>query len=174
MNTTMTNTSQAEEWKISKRGRSCSVCQREFRSEEWLYSGIAEVEGRFERRDVCVPCWDKKPELFSFWKTRMPKREVKRLEDINAMQEFFKKLLEKPSDEPNRQKVTYLTALLLARKRRLRLAGSKDGRLRIEKSWDGEATDIADPMIADSELEVLKQQMEQLFVVELGDGQPPS
>jgi len=174
MNTTMTNPSQAEEWKISKRGRSCGVCQREFRSEEWLYSGIAEIEGRFERRDVCVPCWDKKPELFSFWKTRMPRREVKRLEDINAMQEFFKKLLEKPSEDPNRQKVTYLTALLLARKRRLRLAGSKDGRLRIEKTWDGEATDIADPMIADSELESLKQQMEQLFVVELGDGQPPA
>ena len=93
MNTTMTNPSQAEEWKISKRGRSCGVCQREFRSEEWLYSGIAEVEGRFERRDVCVPCWDKKPELFSFWKTRMPRREVKRLEDINAMQEFFKEVL---------------------------------------------------------------------------------
>ena len=50
MNTIMTNnTPQAEEWKISKRGRSCSVCQREFRSEENLYSGIAEVEGRFER-----------------------------------------------------------------------------------------------------------------------------
>ena len=172
MNTTMTNPTQAEEWKISKRGRSCGVCQREFKSEEFIYSGIAEIEGKFARRDVCVPCWDKKPELFSFWKTQMPRREVKRLEDINAMQEFFKKLLEKPSNEPNRQKVTYLTALLLARKRRLRLAGSKDGRLRIEKTWDGEATDIADPMIADSELENLKQQMEQLFVVELGDGQP--
>jgi hypothetical protein len=169
MITTMTNPSQAEEWKISKRGRSCSVCQREFRSEEALYSGIAELEGRFERRDVCVPCWGQKPELFSFWKTRMPKREVKRLEDINAMQEFFKKLLEKPSEDPSRQKITYLTALLLARKRRIRLAGSKDGRLRIEKTWDGEATEIADPLIADSELEALKQLMEQLFVVELGD-----
>ena len=174
MSTTMTNTSQAEEWKISKRSRSCSVCQREFRSEEWLYSGIAEIEGRFERRDVCVPCWGQKPELFSFWKTRMPKREVKRLEDINAMQEFFKKLLEKPSEDPSRQKITYLTALLLARKRRIRLAGSKDGKLRLEKTWDGEATEIADPLIADTELEALKQLMEQLFVVELGDGQPPA
>lgn len=174
MSTTMTNQPQAEEWKISKRGRSCSVCQREFRSEEVLYSGIAEIENRFERRDVCVPCWDKKPELFSFWKGQMPKREVKRLEDINAMQEFFKKLLEKPSEDPSRQKVTYLTALLLARKRRIRLCGSKDGKLRIEKTWDGEATEIADPMIADTELEALKQQMEQLFVVELGDGQPPA
>jgi len=172
MITTMSNPTQAEEWKISKRGRSCSVCQREFRSEEVLYSGIAEVEGKFARRDVCVPCWGREPELFSFWKTRMPRREVKRLEDINAMQEFFKKLLEKPSEDPARQKITYLTALLLARKRRIRLAGSKDGRLRIEKTWDGEAIEIADPVIADAELEALKQQMEDLFVVELGDGQP--
>jgi len=174
MSTTMTNTPQAEEWKISKRGRSCSVCQREFRSEEVLYSGIAEIEGRFERRDVCVPCWASKPELFSFWKTQMPRREVKRLEDINAMQEFFKKLLEKPSEDPNRQKVTYLTALLLARKRRIRLAGSKDGKLRIEKTWDGEAVEIADSIIADTELETLKQQMEALFVVELDANQPPA
>ncbi|HLY09583.1 MAG TPA: hypothetical protein VKW04_09795 [Planctomycetota bacterium] len=166
----MSNTTQAEEWKISKRGRSCSVCQREFRSEEVLYSGIAELDGKFARRDVCVPCWGQEPQLFSFWKTQMPRREVKRLEDINAMQEFFKKLLEKPSEDPSRHKITYLMALLLARKRRIRLAGSKDGKLRIEKTWDGEATEIVDPVIADTELEALKEQMEQLFIVELGDG----
>ena len=58
--------------------------------------------------------------------------------------------------------------------RRIRLAGSKDGKLRIEKTWDGEAAEIVDPVIADTELETLKEQMEQLFVVELGDGQPPA
>ena len=157
---------QGEEWKIHKRGKSCSACQRAFRSEEDHYSGIVEVEGRFERRDVCLPCWGQKPELFSFWKTRTPKREEKRLEDINAMQDFFKKLLEKPSEDPSRQKITYLTALLLARKRRLKLAGSKDGKLRIEKGWDGETVEIADLTITDEELESLKQQMEQLFEIE--------
>ena len=48
-------------------------------------------------------------------------------------------------------------------------AGSKDGKLRIEKIWDGEAVEIADPVVADTELQALKEQMEQLFVVELGD-----
>jgi hypothetical protein len=147
------------------------VCQREFRSEEELYSGIAEVEGRFERRDVCVPCWAQKPALFSFWRTRMPRKEQKRLEDVNAMQEFFKKLLEKPAEDPVRQKITYLTALLLSRKRRIKLAGSTGGRLRIEKSWDGETAEIADPAIAESELADLRAQMDQLFVMELGDTQ---
>jgi hypothetical protein len=161
----------AEEWKIHKRGKSCSQCQRPFRSEEEHYSGIVEIENRFERRDLCSTCWAQKPELFSFWKTRTPKREERRLEDINAMQEFFKKLTEKPTEDPSRQKITYLTALLLARKRRLRLAGSKDGRLRIEKGWDGEAIEIVDPPISDDELEALKHQMEQLFEIEFSGGE---
>jgi hypothetical protein len=157
----------AEEWKINKRGRSCSVCARSFQSEEEHYSGIVEIETKFERRDVCLGCWAKKPELFSFWKTRMPRREERRLEDVNAMQEFFKKLIEKPSDSPSRQKITYLTALLLSRKRRVRLLGTKNGLLRIEKSWDGEQTDIVDPPISDLELEALKGDMEKLFEIEL-------
>jgi hypothetical protein len=164
----------AEEWKIARRGRACSVCGRAFGSEEEHYSGIAEVESRFERRDVCLSCWDRRPDLFSYWKTRMPRLERRRLEDVGAMQEFFKRLLEKPSDDPARAKIAYLTALLLARKRRVRLLGSRDGRLRLEKSWDGEAVEIPDPPISDAELEDLRRQMEALFDVELGPGGVPA
>lgn len=163
-------TLQAEEWKINKRGRACGGCGRTFKSEEEHYSGIVEVESRFERHDLCQDCWKARPELFSFWKTRMPRLSERRLEDVAAMADFFKKLVEKPSDDPARQKITYLTALLLARKRRLKLAGSRDGKLRIEKSWDGETIEIADPPISDAEIEALRQQMEQLFEIEIGRG----
>lgn len=161
---------QAEEWKIDRRGRACSACGRSFQSEEEHYSGIVEVENRFERRDLCRECWKARPELFSFWRTRMPKLEERRLEDVAAMTDFFKKLVEKPSEDPARQKITYLTALLLARKRRLKLAGSRGGKLRVEKSWDGETIEIADPPISDDELEALRRQMEQLFEIEIGRG----
>jgi len=170
--TPSTQSSQPEEWRISKRGKTCCACTRVFKSEEEHYSGIVEVEQRFERRDLCLPCWTAKPELFSFWKTRMPKFEQKRFEDVTAMVEFFKKLVEKPSEEPGRQKITYLMALLLARKRRVKLAGSKDGKLRVEKTWDGDAVEIVDPIISDAELADLRTQMEQLFNVELGAPEP--
>lgn len=163
-------TLQAEEWKIARRGRACSVCGRAFGSEEEHYSGIAEVESRFERRDVCLGCWDRRPELFSFWRTRMPRLERRRLEDVGALQEFFKRLLEKASADPARAKITYLAALLLARKRRVRLLGSRDGLLRLEKSWDGETVEIPDPPITDEELSDLCRQMEALFDIELGPG----
>ena len=162
-------TLQAEDWKIDKRGKSCSVCGRAFQSEEEHYSGIAEVETRFVRRDVCLPCWKSKPELFSYWRTQMPKIEERRLEDVMAMLEFFKKLIASPLEDPTRQKITYLTALLLARKRKIKLAGSSHGRLRIEKGWDGETTEIPEPPISDEELLDLRVQMEQLFELEIAN-----
>ncbi len=159
---------QAEEWKIDRRGRGCAVCERKFESEEEHYSGIVEGEKGFQRRDICAACWDRKPELFSFWKTRSPRREERRLENLAAMIDFFKRLIEKPSDDPLRAKITYLTALLLIRKRKLKLSGSPPGSLRLERSWDGESFELPAPAIEDSELEHLRQQMEQLFEIEIG------
>ncbi len=164
-------TLQAEEWRIEKRRPACSACARAFASEEEHYSGIAEVEGRFERRDLCLGCWAARPELFSFWKTRTPRREERRLENVNAMTEFFKKLVERPSEDPSRQKITCLTALLLARKRRLKITGSRPGCLALEKSWDGEMLEIADPPISDADLADLKLQMERLFEIEIGSAE---
>jgi hypothetical protein len=160
-------TLQAEEWKIDRRGRACSLCGRAFGSEEEHYSGIVEAGPAFERRDLCLPCWDRKPELFSFWRTRTPRHVERKLENLAAMVEFFKKLLASPLEEPTRQKIAYLTALLLARKRRVKLAGSRGGRLRVEKSWDGETVEIPEPPIGDGELDDLRVQMERLFEVEI-------
>lgn len=164
-------TLQAEEWKIEKRRPACTQCGRTFQSGEEHYSGILQQENRFERQDFCLACWKPRPELFSFWKTRRPRLRQQRIEDLAALTEFFKKLLPVPPDDPTRQKIAYLTALLLARKRRLRIVGSAGpGRIRVEKSWDGEVVEIPDPPISDEEIESLRRQMEEIFEMEIGRG----
>lgn len=162
-----------EEWKIERRKPGCTACARPFESEEPHISAIALVDGRFTRADQCLACWARRAaEPFSYWNTRAPKREQKRLEDIAAMQEFFKKLIADPVADDTREKITYLTALLLMRKKRVKAVGQKkrDGKtwLVLEKSWDGDAVEIADPPISDPELESLKLEMERIFNLELG------
>lgn len=158
-----------DEWKIDKRKPGCAGCGKAFGSEETHYSGIVESDGRFARRDFCLKCWEAKSDvLFSHWMTLAPKREQRTLEDINAMQDFFRKLIAAPTEDPTREKVIYLTALLLMRKKRLKAAGpskTRDGknRLPLEKSWDGEILEIVEPSISDAELEPLKASMEALF-----------
>jgi len=169
-----------EEWKIERRKRTCVGCAREFASEEVHNSAIRFVEGRFERIDTCLACWDRlfpagAEAPFSFWTTTAPKREKRRLEDIQAMVEFFKRLAERRSADPVHEKVLYLTSLLLMRKRRVKPAGAKrvDGRsfLVLEKAWDGETVEIADPVIGDAEIESLRSELERLFDVEVGAGE---
>ena len=153
-----------DEWKIERRKRQCTPCEREFESEEVHYSGIVTLEKGFERRDLCLPCWEKKPfELFSYWKTRMPRREERKLEDIAAMVEFFKCLAAAPGEDPTRRKVTYLTALLLMRKKRLKIVGHREETLILEKAWDGETIEIVEPTVGEEELDALRVDMEKLF-----------
>ncbi len=149
---------------MERRKRGCSACERLFASEEDLYSCIVEAEGSFSRRDLCLPCWSRKPfEIFSYWNTRMPLRRERKLEDIGAMVEFFKRLVSAPGDEPRRGKITFLVALLLMRKRRLKLAGSRGASLLVEQSWDGEVREVPEPAISDEELQGLRAEMERLF-----------
>lgn len=157
-----------EEWKVERRKRGCAGCEKPFASEEELYSCIVEIEGGFSRRDLCLPCWDRKPfEIFSFWKTRMPKIRERKLEDLAAMVEFFKRLVATPSEDPRRAKVTYLVALILMRKKRLKMVGTRGAAILVEKAWDGDTCELAEPPIADEELQELRIEMEKLFEVEL-------
>lgn len=164
--------SHMDDWKIERRKRGCVDCHREFESEEKHYSAIRIAEGKFGRIDACVRCWDKlfpagAEAPFSSWTTTAPKRGKRRLEDVQAMVEFFKKLVESRTGDPVHDKILYLTSLLLMRKRRVRAAGSKvvDGRtlLVLEKAWDGETVEIADPAIPDGELGSLKAELERMF-----------
>ena len=161
-----------DEWKIERRKRLCGGCGREFESEEKHRSAIRLTESRFGRVDSCLACWESLfpaggDPPFSSWSTTAPKRGKRRLEDVNAMVEFFKRLVETRSGDPLQDKVLYLTSLLLMRKRRVKAAGSKsrDGRtlLVLEKAWDGETVEIADPAIPDEELGTLKAELERMF-----------
>ena len=153
-----------EEWKVGRRKSECSKCGQEFASGEIHYSGIFEDEDRFLRSDFCLSCWGAaEVRSFSHWKTITPKKVERRLEDIGAMAEFFNSLSRDENPTPLRQKVTYLTALLLMRKRRLKLAGREKGYLLLERARDGISVRIAEPWIEESELEGLRKDMERLF-----------
>src|SRR5262245_49602014 len=161
-----------DDWKIERRKRGCPGCGREFESEERHRSAIRLTDGKFGRIDSCLACWDKLfpaggEAPFSSWTTTAPRRGKRRLEDVAAMVEFFKRLLETRGADPVHDKVLYLTSLLLMRKRRVRAAGSKSagGRmlLVLEKAWDGETVEIVDPAIPDDELGALKAELERLF-----------
>ncbi|OHB75557.1 MAG: hypothetical protein A2Z34_11445 [Planctomycetes bacterium RBG_16_59_8] len=160
------------EWKIERPRMKCGRCSRVFAELENYYSGIVEEAGKFSRNDFCVPCWDgsSKESLFSYWAAVVPQREERRREDINAVVEFFRRLRSREAPDANSQRVYYLTALILMRKRRLKLLRTEtpEGRetMVLEQAWDGESIRVVDPGMGEGEIDAVKAEMEKLFNME--------
>ena len=67
------------DWEIKKTLGQCSGTGREFAVEEEYYAALVEGQEGLERRDFCREYWqEQKPEVYCFWKTRMPNPEVKK------------------------------------------------------------------------------------------------
>jgi hypothetical protein len=124
------------EYKIDASSRRCRACGHVFEVNEEYYSAVVETaqENLLARHDFCGPCW-KLPEggYFSYWKARVPQPEPDthrgpRLIDMGRLMQLFEHLAD--SEEVQARRFRYVLALVLMRKRRLRVVESrrlKDG-----------------------------------------------
>lgn len=162
-----------EEYKIEKLKRVCNLCQKEFKSGDKLISAVVENEQQqLARLDFCRDCWPKRPAtVFSYWELSFPFRDKPKLEDMEKVQKFFDRILAKTDAGAQYDGVKFFTALVLLRKKRVKLHGTKTtdtgAVLRVEKTWDGETVDLVDPGITEEKLAEIRAQMEQLFEMEL-------
>lgn len=117
------------DWEIAKSQLKCQQCERPFAEQEEFFSALYEEDNRFVRKDYCTACWEKidSATAYSFWKTRcIPKPEkVKKFVDDSVILDFFIRLQE--SAEPAKKNFRYVLALLLMRKKLLKLKDIKKG-----------------------------------------------
>lgn len=159
-------------WEIGRGQRACAVTGRVFQEGEEYYSALREHGESFSRVDYSPEAWtaleDKSP-FFSFWRTKLQasdgKRKNKLVINVEAFYSFFRSL---DGDEKQGRRVfRYLVALLLVRKRTLRLDG-------IEKSPEGETLLLHDmkikedctvdvPAATEEELTAAQEELNQIF-----------
>jgi len=161
--------------KIEKVRRDCSGCNKEFANGEEIVSAVREVQEQLTRQDFCLACWKRPPEdVFSYWKAVFPEKSKPNIEDMEKVQKFFDRLLQKAEDTPEVDGVKFFAALVLARKKRLKLLGTRrEGErtlLQVEKGWDGERVEIPDPGVTEEQIDQIRQNMERLFEMELSLG----
>lgn len=127
------------DWHVAKSSQQCAVTGTPLEVGDEHYSALTETPEGFSRADYSLAAWPEvdKTTFFSFWKTRVrsPEEKKRLVIDIEAFYAFFSSLGE--TDDPQRQVFRYLVALLLTRKRVLRLD-------EIEKSPDGDTLVVFD------------------------------
>lgn len=112
------------DFEVQRCTRHCCVTEREFEPEEEFYSALITEGAEVVRQDYALDAWPGPPERsLGWWKSKMPSRHARRLHwaPNDIMLEYFEEL----EGQPEKQDVRYILALLMIRRRVLRVEDSQ-------------------------------------------------
>ena len=110
------------DFEIQRCSRRCAATEREFVAGEECFSALVPEGGAVVRKDFCAAAWQGPPEnSVGWWKTTIVDNQAGRMfwAPNDVMLNYFERLLEDPTAEDAR----YVLALLLVRRRVLRVEG---------------------------------------------------
>jgi hypothetical protein len=108
------------EYEIERCTRHCATSGRQFAEGEPYYSAVVERQGKLQRLDYAAEAWTGAPaEALAWWTARMPTRPAR--QDGVATSEVLLELFRQLPPETEQRELRYVLALLMVRRRILRL-----------------------------------------------------
>jgi hypothetical protein len=162
-----------DEWEIDKPLGQCWGTQKKIDPGQEYFAALVETEQGLQRRDFCADYWQaEKPEVFCYWRTKLPQPGRKRqmFVDEEMLMAFFERLGSETAQE--KMNFRFVLALVLMRKRRLKYDSSKtEGdrevwRLRVV-GGDRDYVDVVNPHLDEEQIKQLQSQMGEILQVEL-------
>ena len=161
-----------EEWEIEKPVGNCFGTGRKIEYGEEYYGALVETEQGLARRDYCADYFQsQKPQVFCFWKTKLPQPGQKKAQfiDDDMLMAFFNRL----EQETEQEKINFrfVLALILMRKRRLKYDSSdvqgdtETWRLRV--TGDKEFVTVVNPHLDEVQIEQLSSQIGEILQTDL-------
>jgi len=161
-----------DEWEINKPLGQCCGTGRKIEYGEEYFGALLETGEGLQRRDFCADYWEKeKPNVFCYWKTRLPQPNQKKqiFVDDEMLLAFFERL----GIETEQEKVNFrfVLALILMRKRRLKYDttrvedGNEIWRLRIV--GEKQIVEVINPHLDEEQIEQLSSQIGQILQADL-------
>lgn len=112
------------DFEVQRCSRRCSQTDRELAPNETFYSALIAEGAEVVRYDYCEEAWDGPPEKsVGWWKSRMPDPKSNKVSwaPNDVMLQYFEGL----ADKPEKEDVRFVLALLLIRRRVVRLEESE-------------------------------------------------
>lgn len=108
------------DFEIQRCTRQCAVTGRELLPGETFYSVLVEKGSSVERQDYSEAAWTEPPsDAIGWWKTQLPDPKTQRKQW--APNDVMLRLFDELAEQPERRDVRYVLALLLVRRRVMRL-----------------------------------------------------
>jgi len=160
------------EWEINKPLGQCYGSEKTIEAGEDYFGALVETEEGLARRDFSGEYWEtEKPEVFCYWKTRLPTPDQKKqiFVDDEMLMAFFERLAEETEQE--KVNFRFVLALILMRKRRLKYDRTKnEGDMeiwRLRVVGEGEYVEVVNPHLDEEQVGQLSLQMGQILHADL-------
>ncbi len=160
------------DWEINKPIGQCAGSGKEIQYGEEYYGALVQTEDGLSRRDFCLEYWqNEKPEVFCFWKTRLPDPDEKKqiFIDDNMLMAFFERL----ENETDQEKINFrfVLAMILMRKRFFKYDETKieDGNeiWRLKVVGDKNIVEVRNPHLNEEQIEQLSSQLGEILQTDL-------
>ncbi len=152
------------DYQIQPSTRRCSATGRDLKPGERYFSVLLDEDGRFVRRDYSAEAWQGPPPgAFSFWVGKIPVGEAKKRPPIDdeLLLDCFTRL--DGEMESGRVSFRFVLALLLMRRKRLRLEGSvtEDGQelLLMRCTRSGARHRVVNPQLTDEQIADVQEEV---------------
>ena len=162
------------EWDINRPLGQCAGSGKTIEPGQEYFAALAETVEGLERRDFCADFWQQSsPDVYCFWKTRMPlpNQKKKLFIDDDMLMAFFERL--GTEIEPEKINFRFVLTLVLMRKRKLKYDNSRteDGKeiWQLKVSGQQKTVEVINPNLTEDEIEELSSQVGQILQVELDE-----
>lgn len=162
------------DWEIKKTLGQCCGTERAFEIDEEYFAALVQTEEGLQRADFSIDYWNEhKPEVYCFWKTKMPNPEQKKKVFINdeMLMAFFDRLADET--EPDKVNFRFVLTLILMRKRKLKYDACRmeDGAeiWTLKVTAQDRTADVINPHLTEDQIEGLTGQMGQILQMDFED-----
>lgn len=161
-----------DEWEIDKPLGHCYGTGRKIQPGEEYFGALVETDQGLQRRDFCTAFWQKeKPNVFCFWKTKLPHPDQKkhRFVDDEMLMAFFERM----EKETEQEKINFrfVLSLILMRKRRLKYDSSRteNGKeiWQLKIVGENQFVEVIKPNLDDEQIQQLTSQIGQILQTDL-------
>ena len=163
-----------EDWKLPSGVERCSRCAAELVPGQPMTSVIRLAPDGPGRQDLCASCGQAvggEADVFFWRRNRPPASERRAIVDYTMLRELFGRLLERPGELYAR--LSYLVALVLIRKRHLRLAGfeARGGRevMLVSRAAGEPAIEVPAPFLTSEDMVEVRAHLNRLLQADLPD-----
>ena len=160
------------EWDINKPLGQCFGTGVKIEPGEEYFGALVKTEEGLQRRDFCADYWQReKPEVFCYWKTKLPQPGQKKqlFVDDQMLMAFFERL--EKETEPEKLNFRFVLALILMRKRILKYDDTRmdDGReiWRLRIVGDRHIAEVVNPHLDEEQVEELSSQIGEILQADL-------